>query len=49
MKFPWATGSSLCDSSGVLYTEARQLGQLTVLLNVLLDRSQLLLFSSVSC
>lgn len=31
VKFPWATCSPLCDSSGVLHTEAGQLGQLTVL------------------
>lgn len=36
VKFPWATRSSLRDSSSVSLTEARQLGQLTVL-NVLLD------------
>lgn len=36
MKFPWAAHSSLGDSSVLLHTEARQLGQLTAS-NVLLD------------
>lgn len=36
VKFPWAARSSLGDSSGLLHTEARQLGQLTAS-NVLLD------------